>query len=55
MWHTILRKRGGNMKELIETIKQIETKEGKIYWIKALKVGDVIKGRLIIYFNLLGV
>jgi len=41
------------MKNLIETIRQFETRQGKLYWIKALKVSDSIKGRLIIHFNLL--
>jgi hypothetical protein len=43
------------MKTLIKIIAQFETKEAKFYWIKALKVSDCIKGRLLIYFNLLEV
>lgn len=38
---------------LKETIKAFETREAKIYWIKALKVSDTIKGKLIVYFNLI--
>ena len=41
------------MKNLIDIIGQFETKEAKLYWIKALKVSDSVKGKLIIHFNLL--
>lgn len=40
------------MKNLIKLIESFEGREGKIYWINALKVSDTIKGRLISYFNL---
>lgn len=40
------------MKDLIRLIENFETREGKLYWINALKVSDTIKGRLISYFNL---
>ncbi len=41
------------MEDLIELIKQYETKEAKRYWINALNVSDSIKGYLLIYFNLI--
>ena len=41
------------MKELIDIIKQFEGNKAKFYWINKLNISDTIKGRLIIYFNLL--
>lgn len=41
------------MENLIKLIEQIEGKEGKFYWIKALKVSDSIKGYLVVYFKLI--
>lgn len=41
------------MKEYIEIIEQFDTKEGKLYWIKALRVADSVKGYLVLYFGLL--
>jgi len=43
------------MKNLIKTIRQFKSPEAKMYWIKALKVNDTIKGRLIVHFNLMEV
>lgn len=40
------------MKDLIKVIEQIPSKEGRLYWIKALKISNCVKGRLIFYFNL---
>ena len=40
------------MKELIKFISKFEYKRDKIYWIKALKVSDTVKGKLINHFRL---
>lgn len=40
------------MTDLIKTIEQFETSEAKRYWINALKVSDTVKGKLLVYFNL---
>lgn len=39
------------MEKLIDLIKQFESKESKLYWIKKLHVSNTIKGKLIYYFN----
>jgi len=38
---------------LINVIASFETREAKLYWIKALNVCDSIKGYLLYYFNLI--
>lgn len=37
----------------IETIKQFESKEARLYWIKRLNVIEAVKGLLIIHFKLI--
>jgi hypothetical protein len=40
------------MKALIKIIESFENREAKIYWINQLKVSNTVKGKLIVYFNL---
>lgn len=47
------KKEGNKMKSYIKLIEQFE-KENRFYWIKALKVSNTVKGKLIIHFSING-